>query len=164
MSVDDEQLEAKIGQILYNGYITNRLKEEVLQRVAHRNSLTLFFSLGTDTTNPEVEVLLKCEIVRKNSHIEQVKAQLREEQNSGLKKYLFCVLSTSDKMKEEDKTIETNFEYMLSQSLSWWARYSGSRDTLNVDKWKIECTRAVNAESVEEARIRLQLVKMEASE
>ncbi len=38
----------------------------------------------------------------------------------------------------DDMSIAMNFEYLMSQSLNWWARYSGSRDNLNVDKWKIE--------------------------
>ncbi|MHB8567434.1 MAG: ParB/RepB/Spo0J family partition protein [Nitrososphaerales archaeon] len=138
ISADDDQLKAKIGQILYNNYITDRLREEVLQRVAHRNSLALRMSIGKDSTGEEVYLDILVNRVR--PEVEELKRSVRPEQTKGedLKKYT-CIILSSDSMQSADNSsISTNFEYLMSQSLSWWARYSGSRDTLNVDKWKIE--------------------------
>ena len=138
LSVDDDQLKAKIGQILYNNYITDRLREEVLQRVAHRNSLALRMSIGKDSTGEEVYLDILVNRVR--PEVEELKRSVRAEQvrAGDLKKYTCILLSSDSAQSSDNNTISTNFEYLMSQSLSWWARYSGSRDTLNVDKWKIE--------------------------
>ena len=138
MSVDDDQLKAKIGQILYNNYITDRLREEVLQRVAHRNSLALRMSLGKDSNGEEV--YLDILVNRSRPEIEQLKKSVRSDEVriGDLKKYTAIILSSNASPNVDNMTIATNFEYLMSQSLNWWARYSGSRDNLNVDKWKIE--------------------------
>ncbi|MHB1908787.1 MAG: ParB N-terminal domain-containing protein [Nitrososphaerales archaeon] len=138
MSVDDDQLKAKIGQILYNNYITDRLREEVLQRVAHRNSLALRMSLGKDSNGEEV--YLDILVNRSRPEIEQLKKSVKSDEVriGDLKKYTAIILSSNASPNTDNMTIATNFEYLMSQSLNWWARYSGSRDNLNVDKWKIE--------------------------
>lgn len=138
MSIDDDQLKAKIGQILYNNYITDRLREEVLQRVAHRNSLALRMSLGRDSNGEEVYLDILVNRVR--PEVEQLKKSVRvdEVRIGDLKKYTAIILSSSASPNSDNMGIATNFEYLMSQSLNWWARYSGSRDNLNVDKWKIE--------------------------
>ena len=131
-------MKAKIGQILYNNYITDRLKEEVLQRVAHRNSLALRMSIGKDSTGDEVYLDILVNRVR--PEVEELKRSVKSEQvrAGDLKKFTCIILSSDSVQSTDNNSISTNFEYLMSQSLSWWARYSGSRDTLNVDKWKIE--------------------------
>src|SRR5579875_1610870 len=138
MSVDDDQLKAKIGQILYNNYITDRLREEVLQRVAHRNSLALRMSLGKDSNGEEVYLDILVNRVR--PEVEQLKKSVRSDEArvGDLKKYTAIILSSNANTSSDNMSIATNFEYLMSQSLNWWARYSGSRDNLNVDKWRIE--------------------------
>src|SRR5579875_832871 len=147
LSVDDDQLKAKIGQILYNNYITDRLREEVLQRVAHRNSLALRMSIGKDSTGEEVYLDILVNRVR--PEVEELKRSVRSEQIKGgdLKKYTCIILSSDSVQSTDNASISTNFEYLMSQSLSWWARYSGSRDTLNVDKWKIEHALTIDGKS-----------------
>src|SRR5579875_1786200 len=147
LSVDDDQLKAKIGQILYNNYITDRLKEEVLQRVAHRNSLALRMSLGKDSTGEEV--FLDILVNRIRPEVEELKRSVRTEQirAGDLKKFTCIILSSDSTQAADNNSISTNFEYLMSQSLSWWARYSGSRDTLNVDKWKIEHALTIDGKS-----------------
>ncbi len=147
MSVDDEQLKAKIGQILYNNYITDRLREEVLQRVAHRNSLALRMSLGRDPSGEEV--FLDILVNRVRPEIEELKRSVSSgEQRPGDLKKFTCIILSSDSVQSSDNmSIASNFEYLMSQSLNWWARYSGSRDTLNVDKWKIENALTVDSKS-----------------
>jgi hypothetical protein len=138
LSIDDDQLKAKIGQILYNNYITDRLREEVLQRVAHRNSLALRMSLGRDSNGEEVYLDILVNRVR--PEVEQLKKSVHVEESriGDLKKYTAIILSSNISPNADNMSIATNFEYLMSQSLNWWARYSGSRDSLNVDKWKIE--------------------------
>lgn len=138
MSIDDDQLKAKIGQILYNNYITDRLREEVLQRVAHRNSLALRMSLGKDSNGEEV--YLDILVNRARPELEQLKKSVKvDEAHIGdLRKYTAIILSSNAAPNTDNMSIAVNFEYLMSQSLNWWARYSGSRDNLNVDKWKIE--------------------------
>lgn len=95
-------------------------------------------SIGKDTTGEEVYLDILVNRVR--PEVEELKRSVRSEQIKAgdLKKYT-CIILSSDSIQSTDNTaISTNFEYLMSQSLSWWARYSGSRDTLNVDKWKIE--------------------------
>jgi hypothetical protein len=135
---DDDQLKAKIGQILYNNYITDRLREEVLQRVAHRNSLALRISLGKDSNGEEV--CLDILVNRIRPEVEELKKSVRsdEAEASGLKKFTAIILSSDGSVNSDNASTATNFEYLMSQSLNWWARYAGSRDNLNVDKWKIE--------------------------
>jgi ParB-like nuclease domain len=137
MSVDDDQLKAKIGQILYNNYITDRLREEVLQRVAHRNSVSLRMSMGRDASGEEI--FLDILINRTRPEIEELKRSVNTEQSRGgdTKKYTCIILSSNSTQSSDNTSISTNFEYLMSQSLNWWARYSGSRDSLNVEKWKI---------------------------
>ncbi|MGI0092360.1 MAG: ParB/RepB/Spo0J family partition protein [Nitrososphaerales archaeon] len=137
MSQDDEQLKAKIGQILYNNYITDRLREEVLQRVAHRNSLSLRMSMGRDPSGEEVflDILVsrgmpEVDKLKKSVNLEQIRA-------GDTKKFTCILLSNTSDQSVDNASLATNFEYLMSQSLSWWARYSGSRDPLNVENWKI---------------------------
>jgi hypothetical protein len=138
LSSDDDQLKAKIGQILYNNYITDRLREEVLQRVAHRNSLALRMSLGRDSNGEEVYLDILVNRVR--PEVEQLKRSVSSEETvaSDSKKYTAIILSSEGSPTTDNAATATNFEYLMSQSLNWWARYAGSRDNLNVDKWKIE--------------------------
>jgi len=137
VSADDDQLKAKIGQILYNNYITDRLREEVLQRVAHRNSMSLRMTLGRDPTGEEV--FLDILINRTRPEVDQLKRSVSTEQvrAEDTKKYTCIILSSNSTQSSDNTGISTNFEYLMSQSLNWWARYSGSRDSLNVEKWKI---------------------------
>jgi hypothetical protein len=137
LSQDDEQLKAKIGQILYNNYITDRLREEVLQRVAHRNSLSLRMSLGKDPSGEEV--FLDILVSRSMPEVDKLKRSINLEQirADNTKKFTCILLSNNVDQSADNASLATNFEYLMSQSLSWWARYSGSRDSLNVDNWKI---------------------------
>ena len=136
-TVDDDQLKAKIGQILYNNYITDRLREEVLQRVAHRNSMSLRMTLGRDAAGEEV--FLDILINRSRPEVEQLKRSVSPDRvrAEDSKKYTCIILSSNSSISSDNTGIATNFEYLMSQSLNWWARYSGSRDSLNVEKWKI---------------------------
>jgi hypothetical protein len=140
-------MKAKIGQILYNNYITDRLREEVLQRVAHRNSLALRMSLGKDPSGEEV--FLDILVNRIRPEVEELKRSVSSsEPRSGDLKKFTCIILSSDTVQSNDNMgIASNFEYLMSQSLNWWARYSGSRDTLNVDKWKIEHALTVDSKN-----------------
>jgi len=136
-AIDDDQLKAKIGQILYNNYITDRLREEVIQRVAHRNSMSLRMTLGRDSSGEEI--FLDILINRTRPDVEQLKRSVANQQlrSEDSRKYTCIILSSNSTQSSDNTGIATNFEYLMSQSLNWWARYSGSRDSLNVEKWKI---------------------------
>jgi hypothetical protein len=148
MSIDDEQLKAKIGQILYNNYITDRLREEVLQRIAHRNNLSLRMSLGKDSTGEEI--FLDVLVNRARPEVEKLKRAVRTEgvRAGELRKYT-CIVLVSDSSDQTDNVnIATNFEYLMSQSLNWWARYSGARDSLNVERWRIDGAITIDSRSL----------------
>ncbi len=95
-------------------------------------------SLGKDSNGEEVYLDILVNRVR--PEIEQLKKSVRvdEAKISDFKKYTAIILSSNAAPNADNTSIATNFEYLMSQSLNWWARYSGSRDNLNVDKWKIE--------------------------
>lgn len=95
-------------------------------------------SLGKDSNGEEVYLDILVNRVR--PEVEQLKKSVRidEARIGDLKKYTAIILSSSAAPNADNMNIATNFEYLMSQSLNWWARYSGSRDNLNVDKWKIE--------------------------
>jgi hypothetical protein len=147
LSSDDDQLKAKIGQILYNNYITDRLREEILQRVAHRKNLALRMSLGRDSNGEEV--FLDMLINRVRPEVEELKRSIVSEEHHDpkIRKYTAIILSSEGSANCDNTAVATNFEYLMGQSLNWWARYAGSRDNLNVDKWKIEHAYTVDTSS-----------------
>jgi hypothetical protein len=95
-------------------------------------------SLGKDSNGEEIYLDILVNRVR--PEVEQLKRSVRidEARIGDLKKYTAIILSSNAAPNSDNMNIATNFEYLMSQSLNWWARYSGSRDNLNVDKWKIE--------------------------
>jgi hypothetical protein len=95
-------------------------------------------SLGKDSNGEEVYLDILVNRVR--PEVEQLKRSVRadEARIGDLKKHTAIILSSNAAPNADNMNIATNFEYLMSQSLNWWARYSGSRDNLNVDRWKIE--------------------------
>ena len=95
-------------------------------------------SLGMDSNGDEIYLDILVNRVR--PEVEQLKKSVHidEARIGDLKKYTAIILSSNASPNADNLTIATNFEYLMSQSLNWWARYSGTRDSLNVDKWKIE--------------------------
>lgn len=44
----EDELKAKIGQLLYNMYLVDRLKVEILEKLAVRNQVSMRIQLGKD--------------------------------------------------------------------------------------------------------------------
>lgn len=44
----EEELKAKIGQLLYNMYLVDRLKTELLEKLSARNQVSMRIELGQD--------------------------------------------------------------------------------------------------------------------
>ncbi|MBM3898376.1 MAG: hypothetical protein FJ358_07645 [Thaumarchaeota archaeon] len=50
----EEELKAKIGQLLYNMYLVDRLKAELLEKLSVRNQVSMRIELGQDKTGNDV--------------------------------------------------------------------------------------------------------------
>jgi hypothetical protein len=105
-------------------------------------------SLGKDANGEEI--FLDVLVNRARPEVEQLKRTVRSEgvHAGELRKYT-CIVLVSDSAEQTDNiNIASNFEYLMSQSLNWWARYSGSRDSLNVEKWRIDGSITVDSRNL----------------
>jgi len=50
----EEELKAKIGQLLYNMYLVDRLKAELLEKLSVRNQVSMRIELGQDKSGNDV--------------------------------------------------------------------------------------------------------------
>ena len=50
----EEELKAKIGQLLYNMYLVDRLKGELLEKLSVRNQVSMRIELGQDKSGNDV--------------------------------------------------------------------------------------------------------------
>ena len=50
----EEDLKAKIGQLLYNMYIVDRLKGEILEKLSVRNQVSVRIDLGQDKSGNDI--------------------------------------------------------------------------------------------------------------
>ena len=50
----EEELKAKIGQLLYNVYLVDRLKGELLEKLSVRNQVSMRIDLGQDKSGNDV--------------------------------------------------------------------------------------------------------------
>ena len=59
-AVSDDEMKAKIGQLLYNMILTDRLKAEVVEKLYSRNQISLRVDLGRDKegNNIVMDILL----------------------------------------------------------------------------------------------------------
>jgi len=50
----EEELKAKIGQLLYNTYLVERLKGEIVEKLYSKNQLSMRMELGKDRTGNDI--------------------------------------------------------------------------------------------------------------
>ena len=51
---DERELEAKVGQFIYNTVLTERLREFLVRRVRDKNNVSLRIDLGKDRTGNQI--------------------------------------------------------------------------------------------------------------
>lgn len=145
--LDNEQLKAKIGQVLYNEFITGRLKEEILSQFMQRGTIDLSYSLGKDANGDEICV--NARIYRRPAQLEKFGQELgrRSRLRHGRRKYVFYIMSSEKSTIANDESLRMNFDNMLSQSLPWWDRYSTS-GIINVRDWRLDKTIVSEGKSI----------------
>ena len=52
--IGEEELKSKIGQLLYNTYLVERLKSEIKENLHSRNQLSLRMDLGSDSGGNDI--------------------------------------------------------------------------------------------------------------
>ncbi len=50
----EEELKAKIGQLLYNTYLVERLKGEIVEKLYSKNQVSIRMELGKDRTGNDI--------------------------------------------------------------------------------------------------------------
>jgi len=50
----EEELKAKIGQLLYNTYLVERLKGEIVEKLHSKNQVSIRMELGKDRTGNDI--------------------------------------------------------------------------------------------------------------
>ncbi len=50
----EEELKGKIGQLLYNSYLVERLKGEIMEKLYSRNKVSMRIELGKDRTGNDI--------------------------------------------------------------------------------------------------------------
>ncbi len=136
--LDNEQLKAKVGQILYNEFITGRLKEEVLAQFMQRGPIELSYSLGRDSNREEI--CINARIYRKPVQLESLKQEIaRRDRTRSKKKYVIFAMSSEKPSATTDESLRDNFDSIMSQSLPWWDRYN-MRGGVNIRDWVLERT------------------------
>ena len=144
--LDNEQLKAKVGQILYNEFITGRLKEEVLAQFLQRGPIELSYSLGKDSDGEEI--CINARIYRRPAQLETFKEEIaRRNRSHAHKKYVIFAMSSEKPAATTDEVLRDNFDSILSQSLPWWDRYN-MRGGINVRDWMLEKTMVTDGKSV----------------
>jgi hypothetical protein len=147
--MDNEQLKAKIGQILYNEFITGRLKDEVLSQFAQRGNIDLSYSLGPDTNGDEIRI--DARIYRASSGLERVKQEMDKGKSlRGQRKYIFFAMSSEKQPPVSDETLRSSFDDMLAQSLPWWDRYR-ARSSIEVRDWRLDQTIVTEGKTISSA-------------
>jgi len=51
---DERELEAKVGQFIYNSVLTERLREFLVRRVRDKNNISIRIDLGRDRTGDKI--------------------------------------------------------------------------------------------------------------
>ncbi|MCS7142948.1 MAG: hypothetical protein NZ920_04025 [Aigarchaeota archaeon] len=138
MSGSSEELESKIGQLIYTHVILERLRSFVLEKSASVPQSTFRLSLGRDNEGNEVFL---------NITVTRVKPDLMaaERRTDLLRKHVVLEL-VHDGPSEIDVDVGREFAHIIEESLKWWHGYLKERDRLRLREWRIvrsiavECT------------------------